>query len=54
MYCDPGSVGAEMLTPFLKTQIERHTLQLCGITSALGDRSPGALVNAVQPLVIYI
>jgi hypothetical protein len=27
-------------------------LQLCGMTQALGNKYPGALVNAVQPLVI--
>lgn len=29
-----------------------HTIQLCGMTKALGDRYPGALVNAIQPLVV--
>lgn len=35
-----------------KAEIMRHTIQLCGMTKALGDKHPGALVNAIQPLVI--
>lgn len=33
-------------------EILQHTIQLCGMTKALGDRYAGALVNAVQPLVV--
>ncbi|KAJ5805068.1 hypothetical protein N7474_010955 [Penicillium riverlandense] len=35
-----------------KAEIMRHTIQLCGMTKALGSNHPGALVNAIQPLVI--
>lgn len=35
-----------------KGEILKHTIQLCGMTKALGDKYPGALVNAVQPLVV--
>lgn len=36
----------------VEVEILDHTAQLCGMTKALGNRHPGALVNAVQPLVI--
>lgn len=40
-----------LLTP-QKGEILKHTIQLCGMTKALGDKYSGALVNAVQPLVV--
>ncbi|KFY00132.1 hypothetical protein O988_03501 [Pseudogymnoascus sp. VKM F-3808] len=36
----------------VEDEILKHTIQLCGMTKALGSKHPGALVNAVQPLVI--
>ncbi|CAM1502646.1 Fc.00g074220.m01.CDS01 [Cosmosporella sp. VM-42] len=36
----------------IEVEILKHTIQLCGMTHALGDKHPGALVNAIQPLVI--
>ncbi|KIV83267.1 hypothetical protein, variant 1 [Exophiala sideris] len=36
----------------IEAEIRSHTLQLCGMAQTLGDRYPGALVNAVQPLMI--
>ncbi|ERT02501.1 hypothetical protein HMPREF1624_00800 [Sporothrix schenckii ATCC 58251] len=36
----------------LETEILEHALQLCGMTKTTGDKHPGVLVNAVQPLVI--
>lgn len=35
-----------------QAEIRSHTLHLCGMAQTLGDRYPGVLVNAVQPLMI--
>jgi len=36
----------------VEAEILKHTIQLCGMTKALGSKHPGVLVNAVQPLVV--
>jgi hypothetical protein len=41
--------GASLL---VQGQIRSHTIELCGMIKALGSKHPGALVNAVQPLII--
>jgi hypothetical protein len=35
-----------------KAEIRSHTIELCGMVKALGFKHPGALVNAVQPLIV--
>jgi hypothetical protein len=35
-----------------QAEIRSHTIELCGMIKALGSKHPGALVNAVQPLIV--
>ncbi|KAL7807438.1 fungal-specific transcription factor domain-containing protein [Trichoderma gracile] len=48
----PNGIGFLQFARTIEGEIMQHTIQLCGMTKALGDRYAGALVNAVQPLVI--
>ncbi|KAL7942758.1 fungal-specific transcription factor domain-containing protein [Trichoderma barbatum] len=48
----PSGIGFLQFARAIEGEILKHTIQLCGMTKALGDRYPGALVNAVQPLVV--
>ncbi|KAL7932839.1 fungal-specific transcription factor domain-containing protein [Trichoderma chlorosporum] len=48
----PSGIGFLQYARAVEDEILRHTIQLCGMTKALGDQYPGALVNAVQPLVV--
>ena len=45
-------MSIEVLLTRLKAEILEHTIQLCGMTKGLRSKHVGALVNAVQPLVI--
>ncbi|PTB66646.1 hypothetical protein BBK36DRAFT_1118263 [Trichoderma citrinoviride] len=48
----PNGIGFLQFARAIEGDILKHTIQLCGMTKALGDRYAGALVNAVQPLII--
>ncbi|EGR51027.1 uncharacterized protein TRIREDRAFT_104071 [Trichoderma reesei QM6a] len=48
----PNGIGFLQFARNIEGEILQHTIQLCGMTKALGDRYAGALVNAVQPLVV--
>ncbi|KAJ2968180.1 hypothetical protein NQ176_g9304 [Zarea fungicola] len=48
----PKGMGFLHFWRIVEAEIRRHTLQLCGLTQSLDNRYPGALVNALQPLVI--
>jgi len=36
----------------IEAEIRSHTIELCGMVKALGFKHHGALVNAVQPLIV--